>query len=243
MKALAFHDVSTDYIAKGRQVLALNNLSLEVEEGSFAVILGPSGCGKTTLLKTVLGQKDYEGDILLYGQDIEKTAIKDRGIASISQEHVLYPSMTVFDNLAFALKVAGNSYAVVEERVLAVAKQLNLEPLLTRKPRQISGGQQQKVCLAKALLSRARLYLFDEPFSDLDEASGETLRSELLRLKKGINATFLFVTHDQKEAFELADRIFLLKDGALVQEGKPLELLNTPKDAFVISFLSPLEGA
>lgn len=240
MKALTLQDVSTDYIEKGRQILALNHLSLEVEEGSFSVILGPSGCGKSTLLKTILGQKDYEGDILLFGQDIEKTLIKERGIASINQEHVLFPSMTVFDNLAFPLKLAGNSYDVVEERVVAVAKQLGIELLLTRKPRQISGGQQQKVCLAKALLSRARIYLFDEPFSDLDEENKEKLRTDLLRLKKEINATFLFVTHDQKEAFELADRIYLLNEGTLVQEGKPLELLDSPKNAFVLSFLSPL---
>lgn len=240
MNALSLEDVSTDYFVKKRQILALNHLSMAVEEGSFSVVLGPSGCGKTTLLKTIIGQKDYEGRILLYGEDIEKTAIKDRSIAYISQEHVLFPQWTVFDNIAFPLKLAGNSYEMIEDRVLEAAKLLGISLLLSRKPRQISGGQQQKVALAKALVSRAKLYLFDEPFADLDENNKEKLHATLLRLKKEIGATFLFVTHDQREAFALADRLYLFSEGSLVQEGKPLELLDAPKNAFVISFLAPL---
>jgi len=239
MDAIAFKNISSDYVSKKKHTIALDGVSFSLEQGSFGVVLGPSGCGKSTLLSLLLGKQPYEGDIFLFGKDIESIPLRERGIAYIGQAHFLYPNMTVYDNIAFPLKLAGNSYSVIDEKVLSIAEKLGITLLLSRKPRQISGGQQQKVALAKAMVSRARLYVFDEPFSNLDPQAKSALHVLLLKLSKEIKATFLFVTHDVEEAFCLATHLYVMNEGKVVESGKTLDVINHPRNIFTMSFFAP----
>jgi ABC-type sugar transport system ATPase subunit len=235
---LELNNVSSEYINKKIHSIALRHVTFSLPESSFYVIVGPSGCGKSTLLRTILGFQDYGGDILLEGQDIESIPIKERGIAYIPQSRVLYPNLNVFDNIAFPLRNAHLQYEEVNQRVNAVAEKLGISFLLTRKPRQISGGQAQKVALARAVANYSRLFLFDEPFSDLDEKAKRELWVFLKKSSNEIDGSFLFVTHDLQEAFALADTLIVMDKGTVQQIGTPHECLAHPATQFVKDFFS-----
>lgn len=236
--SLRFDNVTSAYKKKRKQYeFAFADLSFSVAKGSFCAILGPSGCGKTTLLRTLLGSKDYEGNIYYNDIDIEEIPIKDRGISYISQLGNLYSNMTVFDNLAFPLKNEGMDFEEIKSRVLGISNDFDLMFLLDRKPRYLSFGQQEKVMLAKALLSNSELFLFDEPFANLDDKSKLEAEKVLKDFSLSHQATYLYVTHSLKEASVLADTYIIMNDGRIEQIGSPLEVVSHPKNSFVRSFL------
>lgn len=237
MPQIEFSHVTVTHQHRGKTISALLDASFVIPDASLSVIVGPSGCGKTTLLRTITGFQDYDGDIFLDGTDIENIAIKERGISYIPQKHILFPHMTIYDNIAFPLRTGQNSYEDVNKRVNDVAKELGISLLLTRKPRQLSEGQIQKVALAKAMVNYSRLYLFDEPTSNLDETSKKEIQNLIRKVKRELDATFLVVTHDQHEAAYLADYLIVMNEGRIEQCGTPYEIATKPASIFVRSFL------
>lgn len=221
MGRILLQNLSVSYPAKRADVPALSSLSASFENGSLNVILGKSGCGKTTLLRCLLGKIPYEGSILFDGMDVSKLPLEKRSIAYVSQEYGLYPHFTVFENIAFPLKLLGAPRKEIEERVDAVADELGLTACLSRKPRYLSGGQQQRAAIARALVKEPEVILFDEPLSNLDAPK----RSEIVALlKKRFQAnhpTVVYVTHNYYEALNLGDHIFVLDQGKIVFEGNP----------------------
>ncbi len=222
---------------KKGNIMALDDISFTVDDNDFLVVVGPSGCGKTSLLKVILGLLDYPGEILIEGLDESKIKIQDRNITYISQSYSLYPNMTVFENIAFPLKIKKVAIDEIRRRVKEVAEILEIEFLLSRKPRQLSGGQQQKVAIAKALIKDPSLCLFDEPFSNLDNRTRIELRHLLLKLHQQLEYTFIFVTHDQTEAMALANKLIVMNQGKIEQIGPPLEVYNHPVNDFVHDFM------
>ena len=209
-------------------VIGLNKFSTTFEEGSFNVILGYSGCGKSTLLKAIIGLVPLaEGKILFNGIDYELLTMNDKRLSYVSQEYALYPHMTVFDNIAFPLRMKGSKRKEIIEEVNKVAEELGLTICLSRRPKDLSGGQQQRVALARAIVKKPMLLLFDEPLSNVDPKFRAEERNRLKLAAKQTQATSLYVTHDFNEALNLADKIYVLNDGKLVFEGTPKELLNT----------------
>lgn len=216
----------------------LDEISLDVEEGEFLVIVGPSGCGKTTLLRSILGfTKMTTGTLLLNGKDVNKIDISKQNVGYVSQEYGLYPSMTVYENIAYPLKAMHCSPSEIDSRVKEIAKKLKLLPFLTRKPKQLSGGQHQRVAIARALIKEPRLVLFDEPFSNLEPPMRLELNQLVKELHNEQRTTFLFVTHDLTEAFLLADRIAVMSNEKIEQVATPKELENNPKSKWVAEFL------
>lgn len=216
---------------KKKEVKVFSDLNLKIPSHAFFVVLGPSGCGKTTLLRALAGLKDYEGNILEDHEPIDGLSPKERGFAYISQEYALYPHMTVFDNLAFPLKNQGEHYDAIFQRVHQVASLLGLENLLTRKPRQLSGGQCQRVALGRALIRLTEVYLLDEPFSNLDEKLSYELRELLRTIHQESGATFIYCTHQIEEALTLGDELCVLsKDGRVLQVGKPRNVYYHPQN-------------
>jgi multiple sugar transport system ATP-binding protein len=219
-----------------RQVIA--DLSLEVRHGEFLVLLGPSGCGKSTLLNAIAGLTDVAaGRVLIDGEDVTAADPAARHIGMVFQSYALYPSMTVQDNLSFGLRVRGTPRAEVAARVQAAAELLQLTALLGRRPAALSGGQRQRVAIGRALVRDARVYLFDEPLSNLDAGLRATLRRELRDLHRRLGATMIFVTHDQVEALTLATRIAVMDHGVVQQVGTPDEVYGRPANRFVAAFL------
>lgn len=219
-------------------VHAVRGVDLDIPEGEFAVFVGPSGCGKSTLLRTIAGLEEAdEGTIEIDDQVVNDMRPKDRNIAMVFQNYALYPYMTVAENIAFGLKARRTPKAEVQERVGRAADMLNITQLLDRLPRQLSGGQRQRVAIGRAIVRDARLFLFDEPLSNLDAQLREEMRSEIKTLHQEIGKTMVYVTHDQVEAMTLADRIVLLRDGLIEQQGAPLDLFERPDTRFVASFL------
>ncbi|MBX2854467.1 MAG: sn-glycerol-3-phosphate ABC transporter ATP-binding protein UgpC [Rhodobacteraceae bacterium] len=220
------------------KVEALKGIDLEVGEGEFCVFVGPSGCGKSTLLRSIAGLEDIdEGEIAIDGAVVNDLRPRDRDIAMVFQNYALYPFLTVFENIAFGLRARKTPDAEVRERVHRAAEMLGVTPFLDRTPRQLSGGQRQRVAIGRAVVRDARLFLFDEPLSNLDAQLRDGMRAEIKRLHQEIGKTTIYVTHDQIEAMTLADRIVLLRDGQIEQQGAPLDLFERPATRFVAGFL------
>jgi len=217
----------------------LKGVDLEIPEGSFAVLVGPSGCGKSTLLRLVAGlELADEGTITLADRDVTDLAPRDRDIAMVFQSYALYPHLTVRDNLAFGLKLRGTATSEIDKRIDEASAMLGLAKLMDRLPKQLSGGQRQRVAMGRAIVRRPNIFLFDEPLSNLDAALRAEVRVEIRRLHDRLNATTLYVTHDQVEAMTLADSLWVLNGGLVEQKGPPLEIYERPRRKFVATFLS-----
>ena len=216
----------------------LKNINLEIQHGELVVLVGPSGCGKSTLLRMLCGLEEITGGELRIGNDVvNKLPPAERGIAMVFQSYALYPHMSVFKNMAFGLKIHGSNKAEIAERVQAAAKVLHIDHLLERLPRELSGGQRQRVAIGRAIVRKPRLFLFDEPLSNLDAALRAKTRIELSRLHRELAATMVYVTHDQVEAMTLGDKIVVLNEGEVQQAGTPLELYQQPTNRFVATFI------
>ena len=208
-------------------VEAVRGVDLDVAEGEFAVLVGPSGCGKSTLLRCIAGLEEVDAGTVTIGDDVvNDVRPRDRNLAMVFQNYALYPYMNVRENIAFGLKARRTPPAEIEVRVRRAAEMLGIETLLDRLPRQLSGGQRQRVAIGRAIVRDARLFLFDEPLSNLDAQLRDEMRTEIKRLHQELGKTMVYVTHDQIEAMTLADRIVLLRDGAIEQEGAPLDLFE-----------------
>jgi len=219
-------------------VIAVQKFSLSIEHGEFVVILGPSGCGKTTVLRMIAGLEQVsDGNILMDGVQINNMRPETRGIAMIFQNYALYPHLTVYDNIAYTLKSQHMPRDEIRSMVLETAQLLNLSGLLNRRPMELSGGQQQCVAIGRALVRKPKLFLLDEPFSNLDSALRQHLRLELKRIHEQLGTTFIYVTHDQAEAFMLGTKIVVMRDGFIEQSGTPRELYNYPYNTYVASFV------
>jgi multiple sugar transport system ATP-binding protein len=219
-------------------VHALKGIDLTVTDGEFAVFVGPSGCGKSTLLRTIAGLEEEDGgEISIGGQVVNDIRPRDRNIAMVFQNYALYPYLTVYDNIAFGLRARKVGEAEIKKRVDDAAGMLDISMLLQRFPRQLSGGQRQRVAIGRAIVRQAQLFLFDEPLSNLDAKLRDEMRGEIKKLHKEIGTTMIYVTHDQVEAMTLADRIVLLRDGRIEQQGSPLDLFEKPATGFVAGFL------
>jgi ABC-type sugar transport system ATPase subunit len=219
-------------------VTAISDLSLTVEKGSFTALLGPSGCGKSTLLRMIAGLEEITaGQCFIDSVDVTDVPPAQRRIAMVFQSYALYPHMTVRQNIAFSLSVAGAPRKVQDERALEVARILQLEAYLDRRPAELSGGQRQRVAIGRALVRKPEVFLFDEPLSNLDAKLRVQMRLELAKLHADLRTTMIYVTHDQTEAMTLADRIVVLDKGTISQVGSPLELYNHPANKFVAAFI------
>ena len=219
-------------------VRVLENISTEIREGEFVVLVGPSGCGKSTLLRMIAGLEDItEGTISIGGQVVNDTAPKERDIAMVFQNYALYPHMTVAENMAFSMTLAGSSKAEKDRRVREAADILGLNDLLERKPKALSGGQRQRVAMGRAIVRSPRVFLFDEPLSNLDAKLRVAMRAEIRALHQRLKSTSIYVTHDQVEAMTMADRIVVLNAGKIEQVGAPLDLYDDPANTFVASFI------
>lgn len=220
------------------RTVALHSFDLDIAEGSFLCVVGPSGCGKSTLLNLIAGlEQPSQGDILFDGKPVLGLSPKERDVAFVFQSYALYPHKSVFENIAFPLRVAGTAHTEIDQRVNEVARLLEIESLLERKPKEISGGQRQRVALGRAIVRRPKVFLLDEPLSNLDAQLRVQTRAELKKLHEKLNTTFIYVTHDQVEAMSLADQIAVLKDGILQQTGTPEEIYKSPANTFVGSFI------
>ena len=216
----------------------LKDIELSIDSGEFLILVGPSGCGKSTLMNCIAGLEDISGGaILVDGADISGQSPKDRDIAMVFQSYALYPTMTVRDNIAFGLKIRKMAPADIEAEVARVAKLLQIEHLLTRKPAQLSGGQQQRVAMGRALARRPKIYLFDEPLSNLDAKLRVEMRTEIKLMHQRLKTTTVYVTHDQIEAMTLGDKVAVMKDGVIQQFGTPKQIYNDPANLFVASFI------
>jgi multiple sugar transport system ATP-binding protein len=228
---------------------AVDRLDLEVHDGEFLVLVGPSGCGKTTTLRMLAGLEHVdEGSILIDSKDVVGLAPRDRDIAMVFQNYALYPHMSVAQNMGFALRMAGVNRAEIDRRVRAAAKILDIEDYLGRKPRQLSGGQRQRVAMGRAIVREPRVFLMDEPLSNLDAQLRVATRAEIAALQQNLGVTTLYVTHDQVEAMTLGNRVVVMKDGVVQQCDTPRALYEGPANAFVAGFIgSPpmnlLDGA
>jgi multiple sugar transport system ATP-binding protein len=217
---------------------AVKNVNLEIRDREFVVLVGPSGCGKTTTLRMVAGLEEItSGDISIDGRVVNDLPPMDRDIAMVFQNYALYPHMSVYDNMAFGLKMRKFGRDEIEKRVRQAAEILGIQPLLERRPRQLSGGQRQRVALGRAIVRHPRVFLFDEPLSNLDAKLRVQMRVELKRLHERLETTAIYVTHDQVEAMTLGDRVVVMKDGLVQQVGEPLELYGRPANRFVAGFI------
>ncbi|SFH31568.1 ABC transporter ATP-binding protein [Modicisalibacter xianhensis] len=216
----------------------IKGVDLDVNDKEFVVFVGPSGCGKSTLLRMIAGlESTSDGDILIDGQRMNEVGPAERGLAMVFQSYALYPHMTVEDNMGFSLKLAGVSRQERRQKVLEAARILQLEPLLDRKPKALSGGQRQRVAIGRAIVRNPSIFLFDEPLSNLDAALRVQMRIELARLHDELDATMIYVTHDQIEAMTMADKIVVLQGGVVEQVGSPMELYHHPRNRFVAGFI------
>ncbi|CCO45998.1 Maltodextrin import ATP-binding protein msmX [Vibrio nigripulchritudo SOn1] len=216
----------------------LKGINISIDSGEFLILVGPSGCGKSTLMNTIAGLEDItSGEIVIDGIDVAQVEPKDRDIAMVFQSYALYPNMTVRGNIAFGLKIRKMPADQIEAEVQRVAEMLQIDHLLDRKPSQLSGGQRQRVAMGRALARKPKLYLFDEPLSNLDAKLRVEMRTQIKRLHQQLNTTIVYVTHDQIEAMTLADRIAVMKDGELQQLGTPKEIYNKPNNMFVAGFM------
>ena len=216
----------------------IHGANLEIEDGEFVVFVGPSGCGKSTLLRMIAGLEDIsDGKIEIGGKVVNDAEPADRGIAMVFQSYALYPHMTVEENLSFGLRMNGNPKADTEARVQRAAEILQINELMQRRPKQLSGGQRQRVAIGRAIVREPRVFLFDEPLSNLDAELRVQMRVEISKLHKQLGTTMIYVTHDQTEAMTLADKIVVLRGGKIEQVGAPLDLYDDPENRFVAGFV------
>ncbi|WP_064694227.1 ABC transporter ATP-binding protein [Rhizobium aegyptiacum] len=214
------------------------SIDLDINDGEFVVFVGPSGCGKSTLLRLIAGLEDVSGGkIVIDGKDATEKAPSERGLAMVFQSYALYPHMSVRNNIAFPLKMAGVDKAEIDRKVTDAARVLNLTDYLERKPRQLSGGQRQRVAIGRAIVRQPSAFLFDEPLSNLDAALRVNMRLEISELHQQLKTTMVYVTHDQVEAMTMADKIVVLNRGNIEQVGSPLELYSRPRNLFVAGFI------
>ena len=234
MTALSLKSVNKSF----GPVEVLKDINIEVEGGEFTVFVGPSGCGKSTLLRLIAGLEDASsGEITIGGDLVNHVPPSKRGIAMVFQSYALYPHLNVRGNMSLALKQEGQSKAVIEERVAEASRMLDLGAYLDRYPSELSGGQRQRVAIGRAIVRQPKLFLFDEPLSNLDAALRMNTRLEIANLHQALKTSMIYVTHDQTEAMTLADKIVVLRDGRVEQVGSPMELYNNPANRFVAGFL------
>ena len=216
----------------------IHGVDIDIEDGEFIVIVGPSGCGKSTLLRMVAGlERVTSGEVRINGERVNEKEPMDRNIAMVFQNYALYPHMSVFDNMAYGLKIAKTPKDEIETRVAEAARMLQLEEYLQRKPRELSGGQRQRVAMGRAIVRKPDVFLFDEPLSNLDAKLRVQMRLEIKQLQRDLGVTALYVTHDQVEAMTLADRMVVMNDGIADQIGSPLDVYANPNTAFVAGFI------
>jgi len=219
-------------------VEVLKGIDLTVEDGEFIIFVGPSGCGKSTLLRIIAGLEDAtSGSVIIDGEEVGSIPPAKRGIAMVFQSYALYPHLTVRNNMGLGLKQAGTPKQEVQKRVTDASAMLSLDPFLDRRPAELSGGQRQRVAIGRAVVREPKLFLFDEPLSNLDAALRVNTRLEIARLHRDLATTMIYVTHDQVEAMTLADKIVILNDGIVEQVGRPMELYNNPVNKFVAGFI------
>ena len=219
-------------------VVAVNDFNLEIADKEFVVFVGPSGCGKSTTLRMIAGLEDISGGTIeIDGEVVNDLQPKDRNIAMVFQNYALYPHMTVFDNIAFSLRIKKVPEDVVYDKVTRAAEILGITDYLLRKPRALSGGQRQRVAIGRAMVRDSKVFLMDEPLSNLDAKLRNQMRAEIIKLRERINTTFVYVTHDQTEAMTLGDRIVIMKDGFIQQVGSPEEVFERPSNLFVAEFI------
>lgn len=236
MSYLVLKDLEKRYTKDGD--LIVNKMNLSIEKGEFIVFLGPSGCGKTTTIRMISGLEDVSGgDILIDGESILGKKPKDRGVSMIFQSYAIWPHMTVYNNIAYPLKLQKVPKAEIKERVIKAAKATNIENLLDRYPSEMSGGQRQRVAVSRAIVVKPKIFLMDEPLSNLDAKLRVSMRTELKNIHNQEGSTSIFVTHDQAEAMSLADRIVIMHKGVIEQIGTPLEVYNDSATKFVASFI------
>jgi sn-glycerol 3-phosphate transport system ATP-binding protein len=221
-----------------KQLQVIHGVDVEIADGEFIVIVGPSGCGKSTLLRMIAGlERISEGEISIAGKRVNEVEPKDRNIAMVFQNYALYPHMSVYDNMAYGLRIRGFSKADIEARVQRAAKILELGEFLKRKPRELSGGQRQRVAMGRAIVREPAAFLFDEPLSNLDAKLRVQMRLEIQKLHRELRTTSIFVTHDQVEAMTLADRMIVMNLGVVEQVGRPIEVYDSPASLFVAGFI------
>lgn len=219
-------------------VQAVYDFNLDIKDGEFIVLVGPSGCGKSTTLRMVAGLEDItKGSLIIDGKDCTKEPPKNRDIAMVFQNYALYGHMTIYENMAFSLTLRKENKEIIHRKVMAAAEILDLKSQLNKKPKQLSGGQRQRVAMGRAIVRNPKVFLFDEPLSNLDAKLRGSMRRELILLHKKLNATIMYVTHDQTEALTLADRIVCMSMGHVQQIGNPIELYEKPANTFVATFI------
>ena len=237
-KGQAQQEKKTNLLVTEEGVVAVQEFNLEIADKEFIVLVGPSGCGKSTTLRMVAGLEDISGgELLIDGKVVNDVAPKDRDIAMVFQSYALYPHMTVYDNLAFPLKLAKMDKAEIDRKVREAAEILDITQYLKRKPKALSGGQRQRVAIGRAIVRSPKVLLMDEPLSNLDAKLRNQMRAEIIKLRKRIDTTFIYVTHDQTEAMTLGDRIVIMKDGVIQQVGTPQEVFDHPANLFVAGFI------
>src|ERR671930_31234 len=225
-------------VKKFDDTFAVRGIDLDIADKEFVVLVGPSGCGKSTTLRMIAGLEEVtEGDVLIGGDEVTDVPPRDRDIAMVFQNYALYPHMTVYDNMSFGLRLKRFPRDEIARRVENAERILGITELLGRKPRQLSGGQRQRVAMGRAIVRDPKVFLFDEPLSNLDAKLRVQMRVEIKRLQQELATTSLYVTHDQVEAMTLADRVVVMRDGVVQQVGEPLELYNTPANKFVAGFI------
>ena len=234
MAAVSFHDIRKTF----GKVKVIHGIDFSIADGEFVVLVGPSGCGKSTLLRMLAGLEEISGgEIKIDGKVVNDLESKDRDIAMVFQSYALYPHMTVRENMGFSLRLRKADRSTTEERVSKAARILNLDPLLERYPRELSGGQRQRVAMGRAIVRDPKVFLFDEPLSNLDAKLRVAMRAEIKALHQRLKTTTVYVTHDQIEAMTMADRIVVMHDGIVEQIGTPLELFDRPGNLFVAQFI------
>ncbi len=239
MSQVTLHNVGKVYPGdKGQDVTAVRDFNLEVAEREFIVFVGPSGCGKSTTLRMIAGLEEISrGEITIGGRVVNDVPPKDRDIAMVFQNYALYPHMSVYDNMAFGLKLRRRPRAEIDQRVRDAAAILGIEALLDRKPKALSGGQRQRVAVGRAIVRQPKVFLFDEPLSNLDARMRVQMRTEITKLHQRLQATMIYVTHDQVEAMTMGTRIVVMKDGIIQQADSPLRIYHHPANMFVAGFL------
>ncbi len=234
MASVAINQVRKQY----GSAAVIHGVSVDIKDGEFVTLVGPSGCGKSTLLRMLAGLEEISGgEIAIGGRVVNEVPPKERDIAMVFQSYALYPHMTVEENMGFALKLQGQDKATIAKRVREAASILALEPLLERLPKQLSGGQRQRVAMGRAIVRHPKVFLFDEPLSNLDAKLRVTMRAEIKELHQRLKTTTVYVTHDQIEAMTMADKIVVMRGGHIEQVGKPLELYDRPANTFVATFI------
>ena len=234
MASVSFHDIEKSF----GSTKVIHGIGFDIKDGEFMVLVGPSGCGKSTLLRMLAGLEEITaGTIAIDSKVVNDVESKDRDIAMVFQSYALYPHMTVADNMAFSLKLRKADAKTIEERVARAAKILNLDPYLHRYPRELSGGQRQRVAMGRAIVRDPKVFLFDEPLSNLDAKLRVAMRAEIKALHQRLKTTTVYVTHDQVEAMTMADRIVVMHDGRSEQRGTPLDLYDRPDNLFVAQFI------